>query len=289
MRITQRTPGRFRLVAALAATLAASATALVLGVAPAGAAGQPAATTAPAHATDQASPARLHGQTPVTGFFRGTQIRYLDEGPVQLARDAAGNFISDVDPIWAVTNGPAGQHNIIDNVPHLNNPDDYTPLWQVVTVTWVSGHPRLLTSADAVQRAAKRGEVTLETTDTIVNCPVLGFDQPVTHGFFRTQDVRYLDEGVIQLAKDTTGHFISDVDPIWAVTNGPAGQRNVIDNVPHLNSPDDYTPLWQVVTVTWKAGFTPVVLTSAADVAAAETNGWVTLQTTDTVVNCPVL
>ena len=233
---------------------------------------------------------RLHGQVPTVGFFRGEKVTYLDEGPVQLAKDASGAFISDVDPIWAVTNGVAAQRNIIDNVPGLNHPDDYTPLWQVVQVTWNAGtHPRLLTSARAVQRAADRGQVTLVTTDTVVNCPVLGFHQPVTRGFFRGHGVSYLDEGPIALATDSGGAFISDVDPIWAVTNGVAAQRNIIDNVPGLNHPDDYTPLWQVVQVTWRPGVSPRLLTSATAVQAAVAAGLVDLVTTDTVVNCPVL
>jgi hypothetical protein len=249
----------------------------------------PASATTTHQATVSPSGSRLHGQTPVVGFFRGEQIRYLDEGPVQLAKDAAGHYLSDVDPIWVVTNGARGQHNIIDNVPGLNRPDDYTPLWQVVTVTWTNGHPRLLDSARDVQRAQARHEVVLTTTDTIVNCPVLGFDQKPAKGFFRGGGVRYLDEGPIQLAKDAAGHYLSDVDPIWAVTNGVTGQRNIIDNVPNLNNPDDYTPLWQVITVTWRPGATPRLLTSAVAVSAAAGAGLVDLVATDTVVNCPVL
>jgi len=140
-----------------------------------------------------------------------------------------------------------------------------------------------------VQRAQARHDVVLTATDTIVNCPVLGFDQEAAKGFFRDGPVRYLDEGPVLLAKDAAGHFLSDVDPIWAVTNGVTGQRNIIDNVPGLNHPDDYTPLWQVVTVTWRSGATPRVLRSAAEVSAAAGAGLVDLVTTDTVVNCPVL
>jgi hypothetical protein len=41
----------------------------------------------------------------------------------------AGNKLA---PIWAVTNGPSGQHNIVDTVPGRA---DYSPLWQVRMVT----------------------------------------------------------------------------------------------------------------------------------------------------------
>jgi hypothetical protein len=251
-------------------------------------AASPALASNSARGPASASP-RLHGQVPAIGFFRGKSVRYLDEGPVQLATDSSGKYLSDVDPLWAVTNGVPGQQNIIDNVPGLNSPDDYTPLWQVVKVTWTNGYPSLLRSAADVQRAVSRGRATVETTDTIVNCPVLGFGQAISRGFHRGEYVGYLDEGPIQPAKDSAGNYLSDVDPLWAVTNGAARQRNIIDNVPGLNSPDDYTPLWQVVEVTWVPGARPFVLKSAAAVDSAVRDGLVVVRTTDTVVNCPVL
>jgi hypothetical protein len=243
---------------------------------------------AQAHQSEESS-SSLHGQTPVVGFFRGQTIRYLDEGAIALAKNPDGSFVSNVDPIWSVTNGTSDQHNIIDNVPNLNQPNDYTPLWQVVLVTWNKGPRWTLRSAHEVQRALNAGRVTIKTTDTVVNCPVLGFDQKATVGFFRGDHVRYLDEGAIALATNPDGSYVSNVDPIWSVTNGTSGQHNIIDDVPNLNKPDDYTPLWQVVLVTWRPGLTPVTLSSAADVSAAASNGWVTLTTTATVVNCPVL
>jgi hypothetical protein len=212
-------------------------------------------------------------QAHTVGFYRGHRIEYLDLGPVQLA---PGN---DVDPIWVVTNGTADQRNILDVVP--GDPAGYTPLWQVTKVTWKAGvRPRTLTSAKAVAKAAARGWVTIETTDVVVNCPILGFDQPLTHGFLKGHDVAYYDLGPLLLAPG------NDIDPIWVVTNGTADQANVIDNAPPAA---DYTPLWGVVTVTWHAGVAPRTLTSADAVSQAEAAGEVTLATTSIVVNCPVV
>jgi hypothetical protein len=212
-------------------------------------------------------------QAHTTGFYRGNRVEYLDLGPVKLA---PGN---DVDPIWVVTNGTAAQRNILDTVP--GDPAGYTPLWQVTKVTWKSGvRARTLTSAKAVAKAAAKGWVTVETTDTVVNCPVLGFDQPITHGFIKGEPIGYYDLGPLKLAPG------NDIDPIWVVTNGTADQANILDNAPPAA---DYTPLWAVVKVTWKDGVTPTTLKSAAAVDAAVAAGNVTLSTTDVVVNCPIV
>src|SRR5438067_1526939 len=115
-----------------------------------------------ATATHAAGPAK---QPVAAGFYQGKTIHYFDFGPIKLA---AGNKVA---PIWTVTNGVADQHNIVDTVPGLG---DYTPLWQLNKVTWKDGvTPRLLTSADAVKQAEQAGDVTIEQTTTIVNCPVL--------------------------------------------------------------------------------------------------------------------
>jgi hypothetical protein len=134
-------------IAALAAVLACLAFASVL----------------PAAAAD--GPVKTHSQDVTLGFFRGQVISYLDFGPVKLAR---GN---EVAPIWAFTNGPDGQRNIVDTVPGMK---DYTPLWAVRMVTWRSGaSPRVLRSAAAVRAAQRAGQVTIANAPIVVNCPVL--------------------------------------------------------------------------------------------------------------------
>lgn len=104
--------------------------------------------------------------------------------------------------------------------------------------------------------------------------------QPVATGFFRGRTIHYYDFGPIRLKPG------NKLAPIWAVTNGAAGQHNVVDTVP---GQADYSPLWQVNMVTWKAGVTPRLLSSAAQVKQAEQAGDVTISQTKTVVNCPVL
>lgn len=81
------------------------------------------------------------------------------------------------------------------------------------------------------------------------------------------------------------------VDDIFAVTNYKQG--NVIPSAPipagPKNTDPDYSPLWQVSTVTWNSGKTPRVLHSEEEVTAAQTAGEVTITKTNIVVNCPVM
>jgi hypothetical protein len=55
-----------------------------------------------------ATPAK---QPVVSGFFQGRTIPYYDFGPIKLK---PGNKLA---PLWSVTNGAAGQHNIVNTVP----------------------------------------------------------------------------------------------------------------------------------------------------------------------------
>lgn len=104
--------------------------------------------------------------------------------------------------------------------------------------------------------------------------------KPITAGFYRGKQIGYFDFGPVKLKP---GNRLA---PIWTITNGVAGQHNVIDTVPGRT---DYSPLWQVEEVTFNAGVTPRLLTSATDVLQAESSGDVTIKRTTTVVNCPVL
>jgi hypothetical protein len=104
-------------------------------------------------------------QKATEGFYRGQTIEYLDFGPVKLK---PGNKLAD---LWSVTNGVDDQYNIVDVVPGQTG---YTPLWDVNLVTWKDGAaPRKLTSAAAVRRAVKAGEVTVKQAGSVVNCPVI--------------------------------------------------------------------------------------------------------------------
>jgi hypothetical protein len=233
----------------------------------------PVAAGSVAQAAPAAKPVKFVKASSLTpGFFHGKAVSYLDFGPIKLAR---GNVVA---PIWTVTNGVAGQHNIIDTVPGRA---DYSPLWAVRKVTFAEGiAPRLLRSRAEVLAAEKAGDVAVEKTAVVVNCPVVGFGQKQVLGFEKGRTIAYLDLGPVKLAPG------NEVAPLWAVTNPAVGQHNIVNTVP---GDRDYTPLWRINMVTFKSGVTPYPLRSSVAVTKAAARGDVTVKRTTTVVNCPVL
>ena len=70
------------------------------------------------------------------------------------------------------------QISVFESAPLPSSPDrqgvHYSPLWRVVEVRWVPGHPRReLRSEKDVLAAQDRGEVRLTPLDVVVNCPVI--------------------------------------------------------------------------------------------------------------------
>lgn len=235
-----------------------------------------AAQAAPASIGSIANVDRSAAKTkPVTlGFFEGKKIRYFDFGPIKLE---PGNKLA---PIWTVTNGAPGQSNIVDTVPGQSN---YSPLWQVNKVTWKNGvSARLLTSAAAVKQAEQSGDVTVVKTSTVVNCPVLGFGQQRVAGFSAGRVIHYYDLGPVKVAPG------NEVVPLYAPTNGVAGQHNIAGDT-IAPGQTDYPPLWGIVKVTWKPGAQKRLLTSYAAVRRANATGQITVTKTTLVVNCPLV
>lgn len=129
------------------------------------------------------------------GWFEGESVFYIttDVSDAQVARDQQANFAprladalprgsqrpgqpSSVDKVYAVTN--FRQASIFASAPqpmgHLNRDTAYSPLWRMVTVTWIAGHvPRPLTSEEQVLAAVEAGSARIETTDVVLNCPIV--------------------------------------------------------------------------------------------------------------------
>jgi hypothetical protein len=233
-----------------------------------------AATTTAATAAPANEAATIAKKAVTPGFYRGKAVGYFDFGPIKLK---PGNKLA---PIWTVTNAAAGQHNIIDTVPGQS---DYSPLWQVNMVTFKSGvNPYLLMSKADVDAAVSKGDATVEQTSTVVNCPVLGFGQKRVAGFSAGKVIHYYDLGPVKVAAGNV------VTPLYAPTNGVAGQHNItLETV--APGQTDYPPLWGITMVTWRAGAHKRLLTSAVQVKKAIRAGELTSQKTSLVVNCPVI
>jgi hypothetical protein len=225
-----------------------------------------------APAATAAGPAK---QPVVTGFFQGREVTYFDFGPIKLK---AGNKLA---PIWTITNGASGQHNIVDTVPGRA---DYSPLWQVNKVTFKDGiTPHLLRSKADVDAAVTAGDATVTQTAVVVNCPVLGFGQKKVAGYSNGHVIHYYDLGPVDVAP---GNVIA---PLYTVTNpvGPQQHNVTLENV--AAGQTRYPPLWGIVKVTFKAGVKPYLITSYAHVARARAAGQVTIAKIPLVVNCPVV
>jgi hypothetical protein len=234
-----------------------------------------AAIASPASTRAQAAQTAHLAKKPITsGFYQGKTISYFDFGPIKLK---SGNKLA---PIWAITNGASGQRNIIDTVP---GQPDYSPLWQLNTVTFKSGvTPYLLKSKADVDSAVQKGDVTIQKTGTVVNCPVLGFGQKRVAGFSNGKVIHYYDLGPVKIAPGNR------VTPLYAPTNGVRGQHNItLENV--LPGQTDYPPLWGIIMVTWRAGAHKTLLKSAAQVKKAQAAGELVIKKTPLVVNCPVV
>ena len=218
-----------------------------------------------------AAPAK---QPVVSGFFQGRTITYYDFGPIKLK---PGNKLA---PLWAVTNGAAGQHNIIDTVPGQAG---YSPLWQINMVTFKAGMTRhLLKSKANVDAAVKAGEVTVKSTTTVVNCPVLGFGQKKVAGYSNGHVIHYLDLGPVKVAPGNV------VAPLYTVTNPVGSQHNIAqENI--APGQTKYPALWGIIKVTFKTGVKPHLLTSYAQITKAQKAGQLTITHTPLVVNCPVV
>jgi hypothetical protein len=211
-------------------------------------------------------------QPVVLGFHRGLTVRYFDFGRIRLK---PGNKVS---PLWTFTNGEAGQRDIVDVVPGQAR---YSALWQLNRVTWADAStPRVLRSAAQVRKAAAAGELTIRKAVSIVNRTLLGFRQVRHPGFSRGKTVRYYELGAVKVAPG------NEILPIWTVTNGVKGQRNLAEVTPGQTA---YPPLWGIIEVTWSQAADKRLLTSVAALKKAQAAGDVTLKKTPLVVNCPLV
>jgi hypothetical protein len=147
-----------------------------------------------AHAPASPGPGQV--QLPVLkGWFEGEVVLYVttDVSHADVAAEKGANFSprlahalpggppqpgrrSSVDKVYAVTNFL--QPSIFASAPLPVGPASrdtaYSPLWQMVKVTWQPGRsPRELRAEEAVLDAAEKGDVVLDSTPVVLNCPIV--------------------------------------------------------------------------------------------------------------------
>ncbi|CAN5161755.1 hypothetical protein BH11PSE10_BH11PSE10_17040 [soil metagenome] len=137
-----------------------------------------------------------HALVPVlSGWFEGEEVFYIttDVSHADVAQAKGANFAprladalpvgkpvpgqpSSVDKVYAVTNFQ--QASIFASAPFpmgsTSRDTAYSPLWQMVKVSWTAGStPQTLKSEEAVLAAADRGAVVLVSTRVVLNCPIV--------------------------------------------------------------------------------------------------------------------
>lgn len=146
-----------------------------------------------------ASPGLALVQLPVLkGWYEGEAVLYVttDVSHADVAAAKGANFAprlahalpagppqpgrrSSVDKVYAVSNHQ--QPSIFASAPRpvgaASRDAAYSPLWQMVKVRWQPGRtPRELRSEEAVLDAAEKGDVALEPTPVVLNCPIVQRD-----------------------------------------------------------------------------------------------------------------
>ena len=128
----------------------------------------------------------------VMGWFEGQVVHYVttDTSDAAMSADMGVNFVprlayalgappgtpNAVERIYRFTNFEQG--NVLPSAPVPTGPGNkdraYSPVWVLVMVTWRAGQqPRILRSEEEVLAAQEKGQVSLQTTQAVVNCPVI--------------------------------------------------------------------------------------------------------------------
>lgn len=211
-------------------------------------------------------------------------------------------------PLYRVSGRAAsGQPQVFGSEP---GESDYSPLWQEVTVKWKVGvTPVLLTKDDQIKEMASSGKLAITPTPIVLNCPIVKVSAsstvpvaktitlPVTYGYYDGHVDTMLSTDVSNKAQASALHInysaamptqaASKYPPLYRVSGTAApNQPQVFGSEP---GEDDYSPLWQEITVTWKPGVTPLLLTKDDQVKDLASKGMLTLSPTPIVLNCPIV
>ena len=139
---------------------------------------------------------RSYASLPVlSGWFEGEEVFYIttDVSHADVAEAKGANFAPRLAYALPATRPVPGQPSSLDKVYSVTNFQQasifasapfpmgstsldtaYSPLWQMVKVTWVAGRPpQTLKSEEAVLAAVDRGAVVLESTRVVLNCPIV--------------------------------------------------------------------------------------------------------------------
>ena len=130
----------------------------------------------------------------LSGWYEGKLVRYIttDASDKQAAADMGANYVprlanalnrqpqpgqpGSVERLYKVLNFAQG--SVLPSLPEPvgddNGNTNYSPLWQVYEVSWNPGRQaHLLKSEEEVLAAEEAGDVRIDKTRIVVNCPVV--------------------------------------------------------------------------------------------------------------------
>ena len=129
--------------------------------------------------------------------------------------------------------------------------------------------------------------------------PVMGpstkIARPAFHGYYDGHKDTYLNTDVSSKAEAAMMHVnysarigsVKGLPEIYLVQGRAApGQLAVFGSEP---GEKDYSPLWSETILTWKAGATPVLITSDTQINKIEAKGTLTERDAHVVLNCPII
>ena len=134
---------------------------------------------------------------------------------------------------------------------------------------------------------------------TIVAGPMMGPStrllRPAFHGYYDGHKDTYLSTDVSSKSDAKAMHInysatlgaVKGLPEIYLVEGRAAtGQLAVFGSEP---GEKDYSPLWSETILTWKAGATPVLITSDTQINKIEKTGKLTERDAHVVLNCPIV
>ncbi len=119
--------------------------------------------------------------------------------------------------------------------------------------------------------------------------------RPAFHGYYDGHKVTYLSTDVSSRPEATSMHInysaslgtVKGLPEIYLVQGRAApGQLAIFGSEP---GEKDYSPLWSETILTWKAGATPVLITSDTQINKIEKTGNLTERDAHVVLNCPIV
>jgi hypothetical protein len=187
---------------------------------------------------------------------------------------------------------------------------DYSPLWQEVDVRWKTGvKPVLLVRDDQIKALASKGELTIDPTQIVLDCPIAkvgtahsvpattAIAEPVTYGYYDGHIDTMLSTDVSSKPQAKAKHInysaalitrSARVFPsLYTIVGRAAPNQPVVFGSEPGES--DYSPVWREINVIWKAGVKPVLLVKDDQIKELASKGELSIDPTQVALNRPIV